>query len=159
MKSGENRRALQIRDQLICLVQVDADAVGLYDQAIAHVIDEEIGSAFRRFQIQHREHVSELSCAIQQMGWATPEFRVDLKGRVGEIAVRLDSLRGTGGALHAVWTAEKTHHARYGEALEWGIEESFVTDLLCAFREEERAHLAFVEHAMEQVGVGRLLRE
>jgi hypothetical protein len=153
MKSEELRRALHLRDQLFNLVQVDADAVGLYDAAIEHVIDEEIYSAFRQFQIQHREHVNELCRAIQRVGWATPEFRVDLKGHIGEIGVRLGCLRGTTGALQVVSIAEKTHCARYAEAQEWEIGDSRVMGLLRVFGEDEKDHLAFVERAMAQVGV------
>lgn len=146
----EHRYAIDQRDKLIGLAQFDADAVDLYERAIEHTDDDAIARAFGLFRSQHQEHVNALTLAIQQMGWATPEFKVDLKGRLATVGVSLRCLRDPAGALQSVCNAERTHCGMYDTALSWQIDDESVQGLLVAFGEHERSHLAFVQGCMCQ---------
>lgn len=144
MRNEERNHANHLRSQLLALVQLEDDAIELYAQAIGRITDEEIRSAFEQFQADHRRHASELPYAIQHAGWATPMPHVDLKGHVEEVAVRMQCVTGTSGALHAMLHAEKLHNRHYSQATAWDVATEELADLLGEFADDERRHLEFI---------------
>lgn len=148
MRDEEHRRQLDLRDQLFHLVQLDVTALGVYEEALRHADCEDVRDAFERFRADHSQHLSELPKAIQHFGWATPEFKSDLKGRLKERVVSIRCLRGTDGLLHAVWTEERHHANAYLEAAQWDIDDTKLVTLLRVFSDHEKRHLEFLEERL-----------
>lgn len=153
MRSVEHRKQLELRNQLFGLAQLDAVAVAMYDEAVRHATEKQVRTAFQDFQADHRQHLTELPKAIQHVGWATPEFKLDLKGHLEEWIVALRCVGGTSGALHAMWTAEKHHNKAYGRALDWDLDDLELSELLRDFHNHESRHLAYVEQEIHQLSV------
>jgi hypothetical protein len=145
MSNEEHLGQLALRDQLFRLLHLDVTAICVYEDAIRHATDEELQSAFEQFRFDHDQHLHELPKAIQHFGWATPELKLDLKGRLEEWVVSIRCVRGTDGLLHALWTEERRHASEYAEASRWNIDDTSLTALLQDFSEHEKRHLAFVE--------------
>jgi len=146
----EHQRGLHLRDKLFGLAQLDQDAVAMYETALRHVTDEQARTAFRQFQKEHTQHLDELVAVIHHIGWATPQFRVDLKGHVEKAVASTRGVTGTSGSIHAVWMAEKFHNRRYREAAEWDVDDPQLAALLEKFDKDEKRHLAFAEERIRQ---------
>lgn len=132
-------------ERLSSLVQMDVDAVDVYDEVLRHVTDPDVATAFQRFRGEHAFHVSALRQSVARLGGSAEEPRVDLMGKVAELVSGLRSRGGTRGALHAMDTAERYHNRRYREAAEWEIEDVEVRTFLRRFLDDEERHLAFIE--------------
>lgn len=127
------------------LVQLDLDAVSVYNEAIGHVDDEEIKARFVQFRDEHQNHVTVLTSEIERLGGKAPKVGIDLIGRVADLVTQVRSMGGTRGALHAMRTAEKVHNSRYEAATKWEIDDQKLLDTLLSFFSEEQRHLAFME--------------
>lgn len=146
------------RDDLIhklrSLAQLDTDAVAVYADALKHVTDPEVKTAFEQFQGEHRYHAEQLGDTIQRLEGAAPTLDVDLAGHLAEWMTSARSQRGTNGALHAMQTAEHYHNRRYDEAVEWDIAVADLAKMLGRFDSDERRHLAFIEARLGKTANG-----
>lgn len=131
--------------KLESLVQLDTDAVHVYDEALEHVTDDEVRGRFEHFKGEHRFHSEKLSEIIVRLGGDRPDLEVDTAGHVAEWVTAIRSRRGTEGALHAMKTAEKYHNRRYHDATTWDAGDEGVTALLRQFDADEQRHLAYIE--------------
>jgi rubrerythrin len=134
-----------LRKALLDLAQLDTDAVGVYDDAIAHVEDDEVRTNFKEFRDEHEHHAKVITAALGRLAGEVPELSVDLMGRMAEFVTNLRSASGTQGALHAMRTAEQYHNHRYGAAAAWGIDDPELAAAIQQFIAEEKRHLAFIE--------------
>lgn len=135
----------QTLKKLADLAQLDMDAVGVYDEAVGHVDDDEIKTRFNQFRDEHAHHVMVLSEQIERLGGTAPKSRVDFTGRMAEFMTTIRSMGGTRGALHAMRSAERYHNSRYQTATTWKLGDKPLEDTLLAFYSEEQRHLAFME--------------
>lgn len=147
------------RDDLLkrldSLAQLDRDAVSIYDEALEHVTDDEVRTKFQEFRGEHEYHAKTLEEAITRLGGEARELEVDAMGRVADWVTSIRSLGGTKGALHALRTAERYHNRRYGEALEWSVEDTDLVESLRRFRDDERRQLEYVEARIEEPATAR----
>lgn len=134
----------EVVERLFKLAHLDIDAVGVYDEALVHVEDDDVRRNFEMFKADHSRHVDELSGRIADLGGVPPERKPDLAGRMAEWTTSVRSMRGTHGAVKAIHTAERYHVNRYGEAMEWDLPQDLAM-LVEQFHGDELRHLAYVE--------------
>lgn len=97
------------------LIQLEFDAVHVYDTAIGGVDDERIRDRLRTFQQTHHDHVKNLSQELRQQGETPPVPSQDFKGMIFEKLAAIRSITGTEGALKALATAEEILSRYYQE--------------------------------------------
>lgn len=66
--------------RLRSLAQLDADAVGAYDAALARIPEQLVRERLNGFRIDHVRHVQDLNALIHEAGGTPLELRLDLKG-------------------------------------------------------------------------------
>jgi hypothetical protein len=88
--------------KLRSLAQLDADAVGAYDAAIARVREPLVRERLNEFRIDHVRHVQDLNAFIQRLGGEPVELKPDLKGTAMRSLTAVTSLMGTEAALVAM---------------------------------------------------------
>jgi rubrerythrin len=137
-----------VRKELTDLAQLDRDAVGVYDDALKHVDDDEVRASFKEFRDEHEHHITVITASLKRITGQSPDLSVDFMGRMAEFVTTLRSASGTTGALHAMRTAEQYHNHRYEAALGWDIGDEDLASLIRQFREEEKRHLAFIEQRL-----------
>lgn len=151
MKRSSRSSGIHMRDQLIELVQLDANATCLYRHVLPRINEQAMKLAFERFLAEHALRLVELPYAIQHFGWATPEFRASMKGRAESRVASFRCGSDLHGALKAVRRAERLHAKRYGEASSWDLDDSRLAALLQAYEAQERDHLSFIEGRILQL--------
>jgi uncharacterized protein (TIGR02284 family) len=135
-------------DRLTKLTQLDIDAVQAYEQAIERVDATDIRMNLGSFKADHERHISELSQAIRELGGEPPERSPDVKGVLLEGFTALRSVTGIEGALKAMRTNEKLTNKSYEDALKMDLAPA-VQELVRRNREDERRHLEYIEHALD----------
>lgn len=129
------------------LIQLDADAVEAYTQAIRHIKYEDVQKKLGEFQDDHRKHIQRLSAVVREFGGEPVEGRPDLKGYLLEGFTALRSLTGTEGALRAMETNEKLTNKKYREA----SEQDLPAPVLRVVRDnltEEAIHLSYIQEIL-----------
>jgi hypothetical protein len=141
----------EIAAELAALVQLDVDAVLVYDRAIAAIGKGEgrVSRTLASFRLDHQRHVIEVSGALLAMGVAPPQAQPDLKGSIlgGVTAVR--AWLGTEQALEAMRTNEQLTTSSYARALAKPFPEQ-VLQLVRRGDADERRHLAWIERALDE---------
>lgn len=135
--------------KLRSLAQLDADAVGAYDAAIARVNEPLVRERLNDFRVDHLRHVQDLNALIQRMGGEPVELRPDLKGTAMRSITAVSSMMGTEAALVAMLGNEELTNRAYELALsfEWSPE---VRALIQKNREEERRHATWIREAVRR---------
>lgn len=147
--------ASEMIKKLTSLAQMDRDAVGVYDEAIKHVTDDDVLTKFKAFRAQHDYHVKAIGDAIQARGGGVPDLDMDFMGRMADWVTALRSRSGTEGALKAMKTAEDYHNKRYTEAHGWDLGNADLIEMLERFHGDEKMHLQYVEERLAQAAAAK----
>jgi rubrerythrin len=126
------------------LIQLDADAVQLYEKAIEHVDLANVKGDLEGFKSDHVRHIDDLSALVGQLGGEAPMPGRDLKGVVLEAMTALRSVTGTKGALKAMRMNEKLTNKIYEKATQQELPEQ-VAVMVALNLEDERRHLQTIE--------------
>lgn len=140
----------ELAAKLKSLIQLDIDAVLAYGQAIDGIDAEhgDVRAQLERFQADHERHITELAGALRGLGHEPPERKRDAKGFLIEGMTALRSKLGTKQALKAMRQNELLTNAKYEKALELEGLPGEVMAIIVRGREDERAHLAYVEQVL-----------
>ena len=133
--------------KLRSLAQLDADAVGAYDAAIARVHEPLVRERLNDFRVDHVRHVQDLNAFIQRLGGESVELKPDLKGTAMRSLTAVTSLMGTEAALVAMLGNEEFTNRAYQLALQfdWGPD---IRGLIQKNREDEHRHLTWIRDAV-----------
>jgi rubrerythrin len=133
--------------RLRSLAQLDADAVGAYDAALARIAEPLVRERLNDFRIDHMRHVQDLNALITHFGGAPVDLRPDFKGAAMKSLTAMSSLMGTEAALVAMMGNEEFSNRAYDLALrfEWSPE---VRSLILKHREDERRHVLWIREAV-----------
>ncbi|MBD3316704.1 MAG: DUF2383 domain-containing protein [Chitinivibrionales bacterium] len=142
MDSKETARKLN------SLIQLDADAVAAYDQAIEHIDETGIREQLERYRDDHKRHISALSEAVKGLGEDPVKPKKDFAGFVIEGFTRIRSIGGAQGALKAMETNERLTNKRYADATKWSGLDPKVHEIIQTNYEDERKHLTYLEKTL-----------
>jgi rubrerythrin len=133
--------------KLRSLAQLDADAVGAYDAAIARVNEPLVRERLNDFRVDHVRHVQDLNALIQRFGGEPVELKLDLKGTAMKGLTAVTSMMGTEAALVAMLGNEEFTNRAYELALQfdWSPE---VRVLIQKNREDEYRHVTWIRDAV-----------
>ncbi|MCP3135723.1 ferritin-like domain-containing protein [Pyxidicoccus xibeiensis] len=140
---AENSEVARLRS----LAQLDADAVGAYDAALARIPEQLVRERLNDFRIDHMRHVQDLNALISQFGGTPVDLRPDFKGAAMKSLTAMTSMMGTEAALVAMLGNEEFTNRTYDLALrfDWSPE---VRSLIEKHREDERRHVLWVREAV-----------
>lgn len=96
-------------DKLRSLAQLDVDAIGAYDAAIAHVKQPLVSERLNEFRADHVRHVQQLNAFLVEFGAEPVDLRPDLKGAAMKGLTAMTSLMGTEASLVAMLGNEELH--------------------------------------------------
>jgi rubrerythrin len=133
-------------EKLRSLAQLDVDAIGAYDAAIARVKEPLVRERLNEFRVDHVRHVQDLNAFIQQLGGVAVELKPDLKGTAMKGFTAVTSMMGTEAALVAMLGNEEIANRVYELALdfEWSPE---VHALIRKNRQDEERHITWIREA------------
>ena len=133
-------------EKLRSLAQLDVDAAGAYEAAIARVKEPLVRERLNDFRVDHVRHVQDLNALIQARGGAPVELRPDLKGAAMKGFTAISSMVGTEAALLAMLGNEELANRVYEAALsfDWSPE---VRQLIQKNRQDEERHLTWIKDA------------
>jgi demethoxyubiquinone hydroxylase (CLK1/Coq7/Cat5 family) len=131
------------------LAQLDVDAVGAYDAAIARIKEPLVRERLNEFRVDHVRHVQELNAFILRYGGAPVELKPDLKGAAMKSLTAMTSLMGTEAALVAMLGNEEVTNRAYEQAqhLAWPPE---LRALIQKNRRDEERHGTWVKEAVRK---------
>ncbi len=134
-------------ERLHSLAQLDADAVGAYDVAIARIRPALVRERLNHFRADHLRHVRDLNALLQHFGGEPVTLRPDLKGSAMKGLTAMTGLMGTEATLWAMLGNEELFDRAYELALqfEWAPE---VKALIRQHREDERRHGTWIRDAV-----------
>jgi rubrerythrin len=134
-------------EKLRSLAQLDVDAIGTYEAAIARVKEQLVRERLSEFRVDHVRHVQDLNVFIRERGGEPVELRPDLKGAVMKGMTAITSMMGTEAALVAMLGNEELTNRAYELALgfEWSPQ---VRQLIEKNRKDEERHLAWIKDAV-----------
>jgi len=134
-------------EKLRSLAQLDVDAVGAYDAAIARVKEPLVRERLNEFRVDHVRHVQDLNAFIRRLGGEPVELRPDLKGAAMKGLTAMSSMMGTEAALVAMLGNEEFTNRAYEMALafDWSPE---VSGLIKKNREDEYRHVTWIRDAV-----------
>jgi rubrerythrin len=135
------------------LLQLDTDAVILYEQAIEHVEGDPLRMDLELFQADHERHITDLRQLVLDLGGQPIEIKRDLKGAVLQAVTAMRSLTGTKGALKAMRMNEKLTNRTYEKAMQGELPVR-VSRLVAQNLDDERRHLATIEAHIERLRLG-----
>ena len=140
----ERERMIELLNDL---VQLDADAVGAYDQVIKHLEYDDICRRLARFQDDHRTHIQDLSAMVRQLVGSPVKPTPDFKGYLMEIFTFLMSVSGSIGAIEVMKANEVLTNRKYRQvvALDWPED---IRKLLMTNYSQEQRHLSFIEEVI-----------
>ncbi|ADO74751.1 ferritin-like domain-containing protein [Stigmatella aurantiaca] len=133
--------------KLRSLAQLDADAVGTYDAAIARIAEPLVRERLNEFRVDHVRHIQDLNQFIERLGGEAVALSPDLKGAAMKGLTAVTSMMGTEAALVAMLGNEEFANRAYDLALQfdWSPE---VLQLIQKNREDERRHLTWIRDAV-----------
>ncbi|WP_434386932.1 ferritin-like domain-containing protein [Melittangium boletus] len=134
-------------EKLRSLAQLDVDAVGAYDAALARVREPLVRERLNEFRADHVRHVRDLNTFIVELGGEPLELRPDLKGAAMKGLTAMTSLMGTEAALMAMLGNEEITNRVYEMALhfEWSAP---VRRLVQSHRRDEERHITWIRDAV-----------
>lgn len=135
--------------KLRALAQLDVDAMGTYDAAIARVTDEEVAQQLASFRVDHLRHVQDLNAIIQKHGGKLVEQVPDLKGVALTGMTMVTSMMGTFSALMAMVGNEELTNRVYEAALKLKDLDAESKELIRKNYADEQRHLAWIKHALK----------
>jgi rubrerythrin len=138
----------QVISKLRALAQLDVDAIGTYDAAIAQVSESEVAQQLAGFRVDHVRHVQDLNALIVARGGTAVEQVPDLKGVALTGMTMVTSLIGTEAALMAMIGNEELTNRVYEAALKLKID-SEALDVIRKNYADERRHLEWIKHAFK----------
>ncbi len=132
--------------KLRSLAQLDVDAVGAYDAAIARVREPLVRERLNEFRVDHVRHVQDLNAFIQHFGGEPVDLRPDFKGAAMKGLTAMSSMMGTEATLLAMLGNEEFSNRAYELALqfEWSPE---VRALIQKNRQDEERHITWIREA------------
>ena len=130
------------------LAQMDRDAVGVYNEALRHVKDEDVKSQFIEFRDEHEHHVTKLMEAVGRLGGEDDILKVDMMGVVVEWVTAFRSILGEKGPLHAMHFAETYRNSKYKEAASWDMGDADLASQLQTFYSQEQRHLSYIDERL-----------
>jgi rubrerythrin len=133
--------------KLRSLAQLDADAVGAYDAAIARVTEPLVRERLNDFRVDHVRHVQDLNALIQRFGGEPVELKPDLKGTAMKSLTAVTSMMGTEAALVAMLGNEEFTNRAYELALQFNWSPD-VRGLIQKNREDEYRHVTWIRDAV-----------
>jgi rubrerythrin len=131
------------------LAQLDVDAIGTYDAAIARATDEAVKTKLTEFRLDHVRHLQDLNALVVKLGGEQVEQKPDLKGTALKVMTQVTSMLGTDAALVAMAGNEGITNLSYEMALktDWTGEER---ELIEKNREDERRHLNWIRETLRE---------
>jgi len=133
--------------KLRSLAQLDVDAVGAYDAAIARVNEPLVRERLNDFRVDHVRHVQDLNALIQRFGGEPVELKPDLKGTAMKSLTAVTSMMGTEAALVAMLGNEEFTNRAYEMALQFDWSPD-VRGLIQKNREDEYRHVTWIRDAV-----------
>lgn len=130
--------------KLNSLIQLDADAVNAYNQAIEEIKDADVRGTIESYREDHERHIAVLSSIVEDMGEEPEKPSKDLKGFLLQGFTKIRSMGGTEAALSAMESNEKLTNKKYSEATGWDVSPE-VLDVIIANYEDEKEHLAYIQ--------------
>ncbi|HVK74747.1 MAG TPA: ferritin-like domain-containing protein [Kofleriaceae bacterium] len=141
----------EIFAKLIDLIQLDADAVGLYTKALEHIEDDpDVVADLESFRADHERHIEDLSQCVIDLGGEPPPVDRDLKGALLEVVTAVRSATGTKGALKAMRSNEKLTNKTYEKAAELEFPEAAAV-IVAKNLLDERRHLTMIETHLDRM--------
>lgn len=133
--------------KLRSLAQLDVDAIGAYDAAIARVTEPMVRERLNEFRVDHLRHVQDLNAFIQRFGGEPVMLRPDFKGAAMKGLTAMTSLMGTEAALVAMLGNEEFSNRAYEYALnfKWS---PVVRGLIEKNRQDEERHITWIKEAV-----------
>lgn len=139
----------QIVSKLRALAQLDVDAIGTYDAAIAQVTESEVAQQLAGFRVDHVRHVQDLNALIVARGGKQVEQVPDLKGVALTGMTMVTSLIGTEAALMAMIGNEELTNRVYEAALEMKVDTEALDVIRKNYADEQR-HLEWIKQAFKE---------
>lgn len=136
---------------LLDLIQLDGDAIRLYDQALEHVDDFDARTDLEAFRADHERHVGDLTKVVFDLGGDVPPANLDLKGELLRVLTEIRSSTGTKGALKAMRMNERITNRAYEKAIESQLPEAAVY-VITKNLADERRHLETIEAHLYRLG-------
>jgi rubrerythrin len=136
---------------LLDLLQLDGDALRLYDTALDHIDDFEARTELEHFRAEHERHVGELTKLIFDLGGEVPPANLDFKGEVLRVLTDLRGATGTKGALKAMRMNERIINRAYEKAIEGALPEAAIYTITRNLADERR-HLAAIQEHLDRLG-------
>lgn len=136
-----------VADRLNALIQLDADAINAYNQAIAKVREPDIRKQLERYREDHKAHIDSLTEIIERIGEQPATPSRDFKGFLIEGFTKIRSMGGTEAALQAMENNEKLTNRKYAEAVEWDVSNEILKVLQMNYQ-DEKEHLAYIERQL-----------
>jgi rubrerythrin len=143
MEMAEKSEVAKLRS----LAQLDADAVGAYDAAIARVREPLVRERLNDFRVDHVRHVQDLNALIQRFGGEPVELKPDLKGAAMKGLTAVTSMMGTEAALVAMLGNEEFSNRAYELALQFDWNPD-IRSLIQKNREDEYRHVTWIRDAV-----------
>lgn len=138
----------KVVSKLRALAQLDVDAIGTYDAAIARVTDADVATQLASFRVDHVRHVQDLNALIQQLGGEPVQQVPDLKGVALTGMTMVTSMMGTLSALMAMVGNEELTNRVYEAALKLKLDGEARTLIAKNYADEQR-HLAWIKSALK----------
>jgi rubrerythrin len=133
-------------DTLLDLLQLDGDAIQLYDQALEHVDDFDVRTDLEAFRADHERHVGDLTKLVFDLGGDVPPANLDLKGELLRALTELRSATGTRGALKAMRMNERITNRAYEKAIGRPLPETAIYTITRNLADERRHREAIQAH-------------
>ena len=132
--------------KLRSLCQLDIDAIGTYDAALARVRAPILKQKLTEFRADHVRHVSALNDLLVKLGAQPVSDKADLKGTVLKGFTSITSILGNEAALMAMVGNEELTTRTYHSALDmnWSADER---ELIERHYGDERRHLEWIKQA------------
>jgi uncharacterized protein (TIGR02284 family) len=134
--------------KLNSLIQLDADAVAAYNQAIERIDETAVREQMERYRDDHKRHMTALTEAVQSLGEKPVKPSKDFMGFFIEGFTRIRSIGGSQGALKAMESNERLTNKRYGEAKGWEGIDPRIQKIIQANYEDEKRHLTYLEKTL-----------
>jgi uncharacterized protein (TIGR02284 family) len=136
----------KIIEELNELIRFDFDAVGAYDEAIAHIHEAVVTEPLTRFRGDHERHIAELSAIVRRIG-GKPVDKADFKGIVRKTMTKIAGAIGTEAALMAMKSNEDALNKAYAHHATMDFPKDILDVVQRNYADEQR-HLAWIEQAL-----------
>lgn len=125
------------------LIQLDFDAIGAYEAAIARLEDATARSRLQEFMQDHVRHTENLSKLVRQHG-GTPKNKGDMKSVLTKGKVVMANIAGDNAILKAMRSNEDETNEKYEKALKTDGLDAATRQVLQQNLEDERRHRQWI---------------